>query len=140
MRPFSAATTSISTGPASKKHSHRNVLVRTAIPTQSRAPLAWRRAGLSQGQPSAVLGEDVAMKKFILAGVVSLAFTASAFANQCPGDMAKIDEAIKTASLSEADMATVKELRAKGEEQHKAGEHAESVKTFGEAKTLLKLE
>ncbi|MFD2854556.1 hypothetical protein [Seohaeicola zhoushanensis] len=53
--------------------------------------------------------------------------------------MARIDEALKTATLAEADMAKVKELRAKGEEEHKAGNHAASVQTLGEALKLLGL-
>ena len=62
---------------------------------------------------------------------------ATAFANQCPTVMAAIDAAMPTANLSEADMAKVKELRAKGEEQHKAGDHPASEATLGEAKKLL---
>lgn len=73
---------------------------------------------------------------------ISIAFLlalapATAFANQCPTIMAAIDAALPTASLSEADMAKVKELRMKGEEQHKAGDHAASAASLGEAKKLL---
>ena len=45
----------------------------------------------------------------------------------CPGEMKKIDAAMPTAKLSSADMSKVKSLRAKGEEQHKAGQHTESM-------------
>ncbi|MGH6808327.1 MAG: hypothetical protein ACREEJ_16035 [Ensifer adhaerens] len=62
---------------------------------------------------------------------------ATAFANQCPTLMAAIDAALPTASLSEADMAKVKELRQQGEDQHKAGDHAASGASLGEAKKLL---
>ncbi|MEI2296461.1 hypothetical protein [Ensifer sp. MJa1] len=62
---------------------------------------------------------------------------AAAFANQCPTMMTAIDAAMQTASLSDADMAKVKELRAKGEAQHQAGDHAGSEATLGEAKKLL---
>ncbi|OCP17629.1 MULTISPECIES: hypothetical protein [unclassified Ensifer] len=62
---------------------------------------------------------------------------ATALASQCPTLMAAIDAALPTASLSDADMAKVKELRQQGEDQHKAGDHAASEATLGEAKKLL---
>ncbi|OAP38406.1 hypothetical protein AU381_22815 [Sinorhizobium glycinis] len=61
----------------------------------------------------------------------------SAFANSCPSQMAAIDAAIPNASLSEADMAKVKELRAKGEQLHQSGDHAGSEAALGEAKKML---
>ncbi|MDX1431319.1 MAG: hypothetical protein R3286_02605 [Gammaproteobacteria bacterium] len=74
-----------------------------------------------------------------LALPLALALTATtAFASQCPSDMRKIDAALAASpQLSEAQMAQVKDLRAKGEEQHKAGQHAESVQTLGQAKSIL---
>lgn len=77
------------------------------------------------------------MKKFILAGAAVLALSVSAFANQCPADMAAIDKALETASLSDADKAKVMDLRKQGEELHNAGTHDESVKVLGEAKKML---
>ncbi len=77
------------------------------------------------------------MKKLILAGAAVLALSVSAFANQCPADMAAIDKAMETASLSDADKAKVMELRKQGEELHTTGKHDESVKVLGEAKKLL---
>ena len=76
------------------------------------------------------------IRKLTLAAVFA-AFAAPAFAFHCPADMAKIDAALETASLSEADMAKVKELRARGEEEHKAGNHTASVATLAEAMALL---
>ncbi|TCN29807.1 hypothetical protein [Sinorhizobium americanum] len=61
----------------------------------------------------------------------------TAFANQCPSIMAAIDAAMPNASLSEADMAKVKELRAQGEQLHQAGDHAGSEAALGEAKKML---
>ncbi len=58
----------------------------------------------------------------------------------CPGDMTKIDAAMETAQLYEADKATVMELHTKGEEQHSSGKHADSVATLGEARALLGIE
>jgi hypothetical protein len=75
--------------------------------------------------------------KTSLALAFVLALASPAFAFHCPADMAAIDEALKTAQLSEADLAKVKDLRAKGEELHNAGKHQESVDTLAEAKTLL---
>jgi hypothetical protein len=76
----------------------------------------------------------------LLATAATLALLAGpALAFQCPADMAAIDAALATASLSEADMAKVKELRAKGEEEHAAGNHQASVDALAEAKALLGL-
>ncbi len=80
------------------------------------------------------------MKKIVLAAFTTLAFTSAALAHQCPADMAKIDEAMTTASISDEDKATVMELRAKGEEEHKAGNHDASVETLGQAKEILEIE
>jgi len=72
-----------------------------------------------------------------LALITTLALATPAVAGQCPMDMAKIDTAMQEASLSESEMATVTELRALGEEQHEAGDHAASVATLAEAKDIL---
>lgn len=71
-----------------------------------------------------------------LAFLLSLA-PAIAFANSCPSVMAEIDAALPNASLSEADMTRVKELRQQGESLHNAGDHAGSLEALGEAKELL---
>jgi hypothetical protein len=62
---------------------------------------------------------------------------ATAFANSCPTTMAAIDAALPTATLSEADMAKVKELRANGEQLHAAGDHAGSEASLNQAKKML---
>ena len=62
---------------------------------------------------------------------------ATAFANSCPTIMAEIDAALPTATLAEADMNKVKELRAQGEQLHAAGDHAGSEAALNEAKTML---
>ncbi|MBM3482162.1 MAG: hypothetical protein FJX66_02550 [Alphaproteobacteria bacterium] len=72
--------------------------------------------------------------------VVGLLAATPVFAAQCPVDMGKIDEAMKTAKLSEADMAEVMRLRAEGEAEHNGGEHAKSVETLAKAKAILKVE
>jgi len=44
---------------------------------------------------------------------------------------------LPNASLSEADRAKVQELRARGEEEHQAGNHNASVATLAEAMQIL---
>lgn len=77
------------------------------------------------------------VRKGLLIAGLTLGLAAPAMAASCPMDMQKIDEAMKTAQLSDTDKAKVQELRKKGEEQHKAGQHAESTKTLGEAKQMM---
>jgi hypothetical protein len=70
--------------------------------------------------------------------VVASMFAASlAFAHGCPGEMKKIDTALPSAKLSQADASKVKDLRAKGEELHKSGKHSESMAVLADAKKLL---
>ncbi len=80
------------------------------------------------------------MRKPLITAFAVLALTATAYAGQCPADMAAIDAALQTAELSEADKAKVMELRAKGEELHEAGNHGDSVATLAEAKAILGIE
>ncbi|MBD9375579.1 hypothetical protein IB238_23500 [Rhizobium sp. ARZ01] len=63
--------------------------------------------------------------------------TVNAFANQCPTIMAAIDAALPNASLSEADMPKVKQLRQQGEQLHQSGDHEGSQAALGEAKKML---
>lgn len=77
------------------------------------------------------------MKKMMVC--LSLCAAASlAWAHGCPGEMKAIDAKLATSpKLSEADMTKVKKLRADGEQQHKDGKHADSMKTLAEAKKIL---
>ncbi len=72
-------------------------------------------------------------------GLMLAVSAASAFAHGCPGEMKAIDAKLSSVKLSDAQMAKVKELRAKGEQQHKEGKHTESMATLAEAKKLLGL-
>jgi hypothetical protein len=77
------------------------------------------------------------VKKILLATMLAFA-TASAMAAHCPMDMKQIDAALaQNPKLSADQLAEVKKLRAEGEAQHKAGNHAESVETLGKAKSIL---
>ena len=71
----------------------------------------------------------------LVAGTV---LAASAWAHNCPNEMKAIDAKLATKpQLSKEDADKVAKLRASGEEHHKAGKHAESMKDLGEAKKLL---
>jgi hypothetical protein len=60
------------------------------------------------------------------------------FAMHCPQDMARIDALLKADPPADAEvLAEVQRLRAEGEQLHKAGEHAESMKVLAEALNLL---
>ena len=76
-----------------------------------------------------------------LAGLAAVLLIATpAFAFHCPKDMAAIDAALaKNPSLSDAQMAQVKELRAKGEAEHKAGNHQASVDSLAKAMEILEI-
>lgn len=78
------------------------------------------------------------MKTLVTAVFLAL-LAAPALAFQCPADMAAIDAALETATLSDADLAKVKELRALGESEHAAGNHQASVDALAEAKEILGL-
>jgi hypothetical protein len=78
------------------------------------------------------------MKRSLALAVAVLFASGTAFAFHCPKDMKQIDDALaKNPKLSEAQMKEVKDLRAKGEEFHKAGKHQESVDSLGKAKKIL---
>jgi ubiquitin len=78
------------------------------------------------------------MKKLI-ATVFLLATSSMAMAHGCPGEMKKIDAKLATTTLNAADATKVKDLRAKGEQQHKEGKHSESMASLAEAKKVLGL-
>jgi hypothetical protein len=67
-----------------------------------------------------------------------LLMAGTAWANQCPTMMKAIDDKLATKpTLSKEVSDKVTKLRAEGEAAHKAGKHADSEKTLGEAKKLL---
>jgi hypothetical protein len=76
------------------------------------------------------------MRAILLAA--GLALAGSAWAHNCPNEMKAIDAKLgANPSLSKDNMDKVKALRKSGEDHHKAGKHAESMKDLGEAKKLL---
>lgn len=80
------------------------------------------------------------MLRYLSAAALAAFVATSAHAFQCPADMAAIDAALETASLSDADRATVMELRAEGETLHASGDHQASIDALAEAKALLGIE
>lgn len=81
------------------------------------------------------------MQKFVVPALAAafLAVSGSAaLASHCPKDMKAIDAALATQpKLSAAQMSEVTKLRANGEVQHKAGDHAASVKSLEKAMSIL---
>ena len=78
------------------------------------------------------------MKSLISAAVLSLALAGPALAGSCPKFMSEIDAALASSpSLTAEQMTEVTELRAQGEAQHGAGQHAESVESLNKAKEIL---
>jgi hypothetical protein len=80
------------------------------------------------------------MKRTLSFAAALLFASGAALAFHCPKDMKQIDDALaKNPKLSAAQMKEVKELRAKGEAEHKAGNHQASVDDLGKAKAILGL-
>jgi hypothetical protein len=77
------------------------------------------------------------MKRVIVASVLVAALATPALAGQCPGDMRKIDAALETASLPDDVLANVMVLREKGEAEHAAGKHGDSVASLAAAMSLI---
>ncbi|HEX3096102.1 MAG TPA: hypothetical protein VHQ02_00210 [Usitatibacter sp.] len=80
------------------------------------------------------------MKRMLTLAASLLFVSGAAFANHCPKDMAEIDAALaKKPNLTAAQMTEVKALRKKGELEHKAGNHKESMEDLAKAKEILGL-
>ena len=80
------------------------------------------------------------IKRILLAGALSIFIAAPVFAGSCPLMVKDIDAALESGtSLSTEQVAEVKALRDKGEAEHLAGKHAESVATLQKAKDILGL-
>ena len=78
------------------------------------------------------------MKSLILAAAVSFALAGPTLAGSCPKLMGEVDAALASnPSISAEQMTEVTELRAQGEAQHGAGQHAESVESLNKAKEIL---
>jgi hypothetical protein len=76
----------------------------------------------------------------LLASGMLLGLAAPALAFQCPSDVAKIDAAMVTAELSDAQKQEVQQLRDEGERLHGEGQHQQAVDTLAQAKAILGIE
>lgn len=77
------------------------------------------------------------MMKYLVT-LPALLLACAAWAHNCPNEMKAIDAKLATKpQMSAADMDKVKVLRTQGEQFHKDGKHAESMKALGDAKKLL---
>jgi hypothetical protein len=80
----------------------------------------------------------LAMNKLISVAAALALASGAALAHNCPNEMKAIDAKLATnPSISAADIAKIKVLRADGEAAHKAGKHDDSMKALGEAKKML---
>ncbi len=77
------------------------------------------------------------MKKLLVALAIVGSLSVPALASQCPGLMKKVDDAMATAQVNDADRAKIAELRSSGEALHNEGKHAESEAALNEALKLL---
>lgn len=70
--------------------------------------------------------------------IAGLALAGAAWANNCPNEWKAIDAKLATKpTLSKENADKVAKLRKSGEDHHKAGKHADSMKDLGEAKKIL---
>ena len=80
------------------------------------------------------------MKRTLMLAAALTFASGAALAFHCPKDMKQIDDALaKNPQLSATQMKEVKDLRAKGEAEHKAGNHQASVDDLAKAKQILGL-
>ena len=80
--------------------------------------------------------------KYLLSAATAAALivgvSSAALAGHCPKDMKKIDAALSASpKVTAAQMTQIKDLRSKGEAQHKAGDHGSSVSTLAQAMAIL---
>ena len=74
----------------------------------------------------------------LLLFIAAAALSAPVWAMHCPMDMAKIDKQLESNPPSDpATLEKVKELRAEGEQLHKAGDHTQSLLVLEQAQALL---
>lgn len=77
------------------------------------------------------------MTRAMVAFAIFTTLITPAFASQCPQQMAKIDQAMMTAQMTENVHIKVMDLRAAGEKHHTAGNHSEAEASLKEAMKQL---
>lgn len=74
----------------------------------------------------------------VSAALAAVLVAAPAWASSCPRHMGEIDAKLATnPQVAQQTLDQAKQLRAQGEELHKAGKHAESMEALAAAKKLL---
>ena len=83
------------------------------------------------------------IRRTLLAAVVAVFATGflsvPALAGHCPKDVKKIDSALPMSKLHRLQTRKVRDLRDKGNEQHKNGQHGDALKSLHEAMKRLGL-
>ena len=77
------------------------------------------------------------MKKFFVTATILIALTGTAYANQCPSLIKKVEEMAKSMPGDEATMVKVNEQIALAKKEHEAGSHNASVAASNDAWKLL---
>ena len=77
------------------------------------------------------------MKKLLTAIALTALLSGTAFANSCPTQVKKIDDALATSTASDEVKAQAQALRDEGQGLHDSGDHAGSEAKLAEAQTLL---
>ncbi len=80
------------------------------------------------------------LQKTLAAAAMMALFASPALAIECPGLMAEIDTALaRNPQLTDAQLAEVRDLRKRGEEEHVADDHGYSVSLLEKALAILGL-
>ncbi|MDP2621091.1 MAG: hypothetical protein Q8P46_13125 [Hyphomicrobiales bacterium] len=77
------------------------------------------------------------IRKTLFAAAALALLAGPVYADNYSDDIAKVDVALQSAQLSDADKAKVMELRTASEEQHNAGNDEAAVATLEQAKQIL---
>ena len=79
------------------------------------------------------------MRRLAILTATTLILSTPALANQCPQEMAALDEHLSQhgSMLNAEQTAKVRQLRAQAEADHKAGRHAESMQALRQARQIM---
>ncbi|KXS54507.1 MAG: Uncharacterized protein AWU57_1078 [Marinobacter sp. T13-3] len=75
--------------------------------------------------------------RYLAALLLTVFFTGSALAYQCPTLVNQIDQQLQSAQLDSDTKAKIVELRDRGESLHSQGKHSESIKILNQALSEL---
>lgn len=85
-----------------------------------------------------IISQETDIMRRIMLLLAAAVVSTPLWAMHCPMDMAKIDKQLETNPPSDpATLEKVKELRAEGEQLHKAGDHTQSLQVLEQAQALL---